>query len=54
MYVLADGTPLTYKDLYTLIKGGAYTGFNYMEDRGVNIDQTILQQSFKLRRKITR
>jgi hypothetical protein len=45
--VLADGTSLTYKDLYTLIKGGAYTGFNYMDDRGVSIDQTILQQSFK-------
>jgi hypothetical protein len=45
--VLADGTSLTYKDLYTLVKGGAYTGFNYMDDRGVSIDQTILQQSFK-------
>ena len=46
--VLADGTSLTYKDLYTLIKGGAYTGFNYSGDdmAGVNIDQTILKKPF--------
>ena len=46
--VLADGTSLTYKDLYTLIKGGSYTGFNYSGDdmAGVNIDQTILKKPF--------
>tara|TARA_R110002012_G_scaffold304620_1_gene508197 strand:+ start:303 stop:1376 length:1074 start_codon:yes stop_codon:yes gene_type:complete len=44
--VLADGTSLTYKDLYTLVKGGSYTGFGG-EDMGVTIDQTVLQQSFQ-------
>jgi len=44
--VLADGTSLTYKDLYTLVKGGSYTGFGG-EDMGITIDQTVLQQSLQ-------
>ena len=30
--VLADGTSLSYRDLYTMAKGGAYTGFNVLDE----------------------